>query len=45
MLNETSTHVEDIVDHVLAEFCVDRLGLLLVWSLVDSISLVTYVVL
>jgi len=44
MLNETSTHLEDIVDHILAEFCVDCLGLLLVRSLMDSIGLVTYVV-
>jgi hypothetical protein len=42
-LNKTSTHLENIVDHVLAEFGVDGLGLFLVRSLVDSIGLVTNV--
>lgn len=42
-VNETATYLENIVDYVLAEFCVDRLGLLLVGSFVNRIGLVTVV--
>jgi len=42
-MNETATYLENIVDHVLTEFCVDCLGLFLVRSFVDSIGLVTVV--
>ena len=42
-MDETSTCLENIVDHVLAEFSIDCLGLLLVRSLVDSIGLITNV--
>ena len=41
-INTGCTRLENVVDHILAEFCVDRSSLFLVGSLVHSIGLVTY---
>jgi hypothetical protein len=41
-MNTMSTRLEDIIDHVLAQFYIYRLGLFLVGSLMRSIGLVTH---